>query len=91
MGSRTVASCVPALYFGNSVHLGQQFLGRGNVEVALQQRGKHAVNGVGLVEQGPHVLDHGRGVGIHDQVFGFVVVAGDVPVGDPFARQAAQK
>src|SRR5690606_20525483 len=44
----------------------------------------------GGVQQLPDVGLHRRAVRVHVQVFGLVVVAGDVDIGDAFARQRRQ-
>ena len=73
------------------VHFGHQIIDCREVEVPLQQRREYTEIFVGLVQQVPHVRNHFGAVGIDNQVFRHVAVAGDMPLGNALARQGAQE
>src|SRR5687768_12523955 len=67
-----------ALQLADGCDLAQQGGQRREVEVALEQRGPHAMQRVGMREQRPHLVLHRGAVGVDLEVVGLVEVAGDV-------------
>src|SRR5579885_274192 len=82
---------VAALDRADLLDLRDQLGERREIAVAFEQRRPHAEFRIGEIEQLPYRIDHGRGVAVDDQVGGFVVVPGDVEIGDALARQRADE
>ncbi len=66
-------------------YLLHQFRHGRNVEIAFQQGGEDAKGFVGFVQQRPDACDDIGPMGVDDQVFGFVIMACDVTIGDTVA------
>src|SRR6056297_2013763 len=75
----------------DQIDFSEKFVKRGEVEITLEQRGHRTESLVGSIQQAPDGIGHGGTVGIDDQVFGLVMVAGNVDVGDAFGWQTVEE
>src|SRR5712691_7151640 len=75
----------------NAPDFGRKFFQRRDVKVALKQRWMDTEDLEGFLEQRPNRVDYSGAVGVHDQVFGFPVMAGDMQVNGALGRQRADE
>ena len=73
------------------IDFGDELGERREIEVALDQRRPHAEPRIGAFEQAPDRIDDRRAVRVDLEVGRFVVVAGDMHVGDALAGQRVEE
>src|SRR5690606_7308028 len=89
-GCTTAARCRGEVA-ADAAELAEELVERGKVEVAFQQGGSGAEQGVGLAQQRPYGVGHRRAVGVDLESGRLVAMAGDVDIRDPWPRERAQE
>ena len=85
-GNRVIRCGTARLRITDALNLRVQPGNRGQIEIAFQQGREHAKMPVCRIEQRPDRFYDVGAVRIDNEIIGFVVMSGDVRIGDPVRR-----